>query len=201
MPVHTALGTDANLVCPTCGEVAAAFRTGEGGDWHRSTLAPCGHTIATGDIETCIVGDDVLVPIVLGGARLDAALAYCNTRARLCADAARRLRAGERACDCDDPQGCAAPDWSPVQYDFWAGWWADAALAHWAGDPTDGVSVAANHDPPLRDPGSVEVTPATVIAGGGRAPGAPADPADVVLLLGGELVTRPLDTPRREPDR
>jgi hypothetical protein len=167
MPVHTALGTDAQLVCPVCSQVASSFRTGEGGDYSRSTLAPCGHTIATNHIEACIVGDDVLVPIVLGGKRLDAALAYCNIRARQCADAAARLRAGEPACDCGQPD-CAVPDWPPERFDYWAGWWADAALAHWAGDPGDDVDAAG-------------VTPATVIAGGGRAPS-----ADVVLLLGGD---------------
>jgi hypothetical protein len=153
MPVHSCLGTDARLVCPTCGEVASSFLAGEGGAWHAATLAPCGHQITTNLMEQYLAGDDVLSPVVLAGARLDALLLNLNQHARLLRVCASRLRAGERACDCDDPAGCSVPDWPPEQFEREAAWWADAALHHLLA-------------PELADqqPGGAQVTPASIAA-------------------------------------
>jgi hypothetical protein len=180
VPVHTALGTDAQLVCPHCGEVASSFLSDEDGHWRTALLAPCGHRIITDQMQRHIVGDDVLVPLVLRGARLDACLAYCNHRARTCRDAARRLRAGQPACGCGQPD-CAVPDWPPERFESWALWWADAAAAHMIGEAYDPLADGTT----AQGPGA-QVTPltvATAAAQPGSAGAGRAVPAQAVLFI------------------
>jgi hypothetical protein len=163
VPVHTVLGSDAQLVCPRCGAVASSFLAGEADDYRRAILAPCGHRIWTNNLERHLVGEGSLVPVVLRGQGLDVALAYCNTRARACQRAATRLRAGLAGCDCgrpvgDGPDNCAIPDWPAELFEEWADWWVAAALAHWAEELLD------DQRPPGGGAGPV-VTTGTVVLG------------------------------------